>query len=108
MTLDVLTFISDKGGDPEAIRDSQRKRGHSVEVVDEVIAMYSDWVKRELTRLMSKSVSLSMRSCIVDFELNGLNKEANALQKQIAAKKKVPVVAHGSHSRMTDTDVCCF
>jgi hypothetical protein len=31
-----------------------------------------------------------MRWYIVDFELNGLNKEANALQKQIAAKKKVP------------------
>ncbi|KAF8532040.1 serine-tRNA ligase [Gautieria morchelliformis] len=69
MTLDVLTFLSEKGGDPGAIKESQRKRGHSVEVVDEVISMYSDWVK-------------------LDFELNGLNKEANALQKQIAAKKK--------------------
>ena len=47
MTLDVLTFLSDKGGDPNAIRESQRKRGHSVEVVDEVISMYVAWVKRE-------------------------------------------------------------
>ena len=93
MTLDVLTFLSDKGGDPEAIRESQRKRGHSVEVVDEVISMYSDWVKRELAKMSVSyqcSISLSMCRCIVDFELNGLNKEANALQKQIAVKKKVP------------------
>jgi seryl-tRNA synthetase len=47
MTLDVLTFLSEKGGDPEVIKESQRKRGHSVEIVDEVISMYSDWVKRE-------------------------------------------------------------
>ena len=45
MTLDVTSFIDNKGGNSEAIRDSQRKRGHSVEVVDEVIQMYQDWVK---------------------------------------------------------------
>lgn len=69
MTLDVLEFIAEKGGNPDAIRESQRKRGHSVELVDEVIALYADWIK-------------------IDFELNQLNKEANALQKQIVAKKK--------------------
>ena len=46
MTLDVTSFIDNKGGNSEAIRESQRKRGHSVEIVDEVIQMYQDWVKR--------------------------------------------------------------
>lgn len=46
MTLDVTSFIDNKGGNSEEIRESQRKRGHSVEVVDEVIQMYQDWVKR--------------------------------------------------------------
>jgi seryl-tRNA synthetase len=46
MTLDVLLFIDKKGGNPEAIRESQRKRGLSVEIVDEVVAMYDEWVKR--------------------------------------------------------------
>jgi seryl-tRNA synthetase len=46
MTLDVTSFIDNKGGNSEVIRESQRKRGHSVEVVDEVIQMYQDWVKR--------------------------------------------------------------
>ena len=46
MTLDVLHFIDGKGGNAEEIRESQRKRGLSVELVDEVIQMYADWVKR--------------------------------------------------------------
>jgi seryl-tRNA synthetase len=45
MTLDVLSFIDNKGGNAEEIRESQRKRGHSVELVDEIIQMYADWVK---------------------------------------------------------------
>ena len=46
MTIDVLHFIDNKGGNAEEIRESQRKRGLSVELVDEVIQMYTDWVKR--------------------------------------------------------------
>ncbi|CAL1709891.1 unnamed protein product [Somion occarium] len=69
MTLDVLQFIDNKGGNAEEIRESQRKRGLSVELVDEVIQMYTDWVK-------------------MDFEASTLSKQVNAVQKQIAAKKK--------------------
>ena len=47
MTLDVTSFMTEKGGNPEAIRESQRRRGHPVEAVDEVIKLYSEWVKRE-------------------------------------------------------------
>ena len=46
MTLDVLHFIDSKGGNAQEIRESQKKRGLSVEIVDEVIQMYADWVKR--------------------------------------------------------------
>lgn len=45
MTLDITQFIDAKGGNAEEIRESQRKRGESVELVDEIIQMYSDWVK---------------------------------------------------------------
>lgn len=34
--LDILTFLPDKGGDPEKIRESQRRRYGNVEIVDEV------------------------------------------------------------------------
>jgi seryl-tRNA synthetase len=45
MTLDILHFIDNKGGNAEEIRESQRKRGHSVELVDQIVQMYGDWVK---------------------------------------------------------------
>jgi seryl-tRNA synthetase len=47
MTLDVTSFIDNKGGNAEEIRESQRKRGESVELVDQVIDMYAEWVKSE-------------------------------------------------------------
>lgn len=40
--LDVIDFIKERGGNPEAIRESQRRRFESVEVVDEVIALWED------------------------------------------------------------------
>lgn len=48
MTLDVLHFIDNKGGNAQEVRESQRKRGLSVELVDEIIQMYTDWVRSEL------------------------------------------------------------
>lgn len=45
MTLDLLEFIDSKGGNAEAIRESQRKRGEKVELVGEIIGMYDQWVK---------------------------------------------------------------
>ena len=45
MTLDITSFIDSKGGNAEEIRESQRKRGEAVELVDQVIEMYAEWVK---------------------------------------------------------------
>ncbi|KAJ3511276.1 hypothetical protein NLJ89_g4192 [Agrocybe chaxingu] len=69
MTLDILSFIDSKGGNAEEIRESQRKRGHSIELVDEIIQMYADWVK-------------------MDYDMNTLRKQVNDVQKQISTKKK--------------------
>jgi seryl-tRNA synthetase len=52
MTLDVHMFIKEKGGDPDAIRESEKKRYHSIEIVDEVIALYEEWVKREYIQII--------------------------------------------------------
>src|SRR5688572_370885 len=46
--LDVNDFIKERGGDPEKIRESQRKRYANVEIVDEVIADWEDHRKSEL------------------------------------------------------------
>ncbi|QPG72747.1 Cytosolic seryl-tRNA synthetase [Brettanomyces nanus] len=67
--LDILQFIDEKGGDAKAIRESQKKRGGSVEIVDEIIAEYKKWTH-------------------VRFELDELNKKQNKLQKDIGKKFK--------------------
>ena len=40
--LDINDFIAQRGGDPDKIRESQRRRGASVEVVDQVIALFEE------------------------------------------------------------------
>ncbi|CAI4057901.1 serine--tRNA ligase SES1 SKDI_04G2560 [Saccharomyces kudriavzevii IFO 1802] len=67
--LDINQFIEDKGGNPELIRQSQKARNANVEIVDEIISDYKDWVK---TR----------------FDLDELNKKFNKLQKDIGLKFK--------------------
>ena len=57
MTLDILSFIDTKGGNSAEIKESQKKRGLSVELVDEIIQMYADWVKSKFF-VMSSGFSL--------------------------------------------------
>lgn len=40
--LDVSDFILEKGGDPNKIRESQRRRYAPEEMVDQVIALFED------------------------------------------------------------------
>lgn len=47
MTIDVNDFITERGGDPKKIRESQRRRYASEAVVDEVIEMFEDHRKSE-------------------------------------------------------------
>lgn len=48
--LDVNDFIAERGGNPEAIRESQRRRFASVEVVDEIVALFEDHRKSMYSR----------------------------------------------------------
>lgn len=43
MVLDIELFRSEKGNDPQVVRDSQKKRYKSVEVVDKVIELDTQW-----------------------------------------------------------------
>ncbi|KAK9314747.1 hypothetical protein V1522DRAFT_406954 [Lipomyces starkeyi] len=67
--LDILQFLEDKGGNPEAIRKSQQARGASVEIVDEIINDYKEWTK-------------------IRFDLDEINKLQNKIQKEIGLKYK--------------------
>lgn len=75
----------DKGGDPQVVRDSQAKRGADPKLVDEVLDMYKDWVK-------------------ASFELNGLSKEVNTIQKEITAKKKAKESADAELEKKKEVD----
>ena len=42
--LDINAFRVDKGGNPQLIKDSQKKRGESEQLVDDIIALDAEWV----------------------------------------------------------------
>lgn len=69
MPLDILMFREASGGNPELIRESQRRRFASVELVDEIIALDEKW--RSLTG-----------------DIDNCKKERNSVQKAVAAKMK--------------------
>lgn len=69
MPLDITLFREEAGGNPEAIRESQRKRFANVEIVDQIIAKDREW--RQLTGTV-----------------DNLRKQRNLVQKEVATKKK--------------------
>ncbi|KAL0401425.1 UNVERIFIED_CONTAM: Serine--tRNA ligase [Sesamum latifolium] len=66
--LDINLFREEKGGDPEKIRESQRRRFANVDLVDEVIELDKVWRQRQ-------------------FELDGLRTDRNKISKEIARLK---------------------
>ncbi|XP_075496178.1 LOW QUALITY PROTEIN: serine--tRNA ligase-like [Primulina tabacum] len=64
--LDINLFREGKGGNPEKIRESQRRRFANVELVDEVIQLDGLWRERQ-------------------FKLDKLKKDFNQINKQIAS-----------------------
>lgn len=40
--LDVADFVTDRGGDPKKIKESQRRRFAPEDIVDEVLGLYED------------------------------------------------------------------
>ncbi|KAF3454587.1 hypothetical protein FNV43_RR05035 [Rhamnella rubrinervis] len=63
--LDINLFREEKGHNPEIIRESQRRRFASVELVDEVFRLDKEWRQRQ-------------------FELENLRKDFNKINKQVA------------------------
>ncbi|KAL2752563.1 hypothetical protein ACRALDRAFT_1052348 [Sodiomyces alcalophilus JCM 7366] len=70
--LDVLDFITERGGDPEKVRESQRRRGEPVELVDEVIALWQEARAEQ-------------------YKVTQINAQAGAVQKEIGQRKKAKV-----------------
>ncbi|KAJ0974181.1 hypothetical protein J5N97_016146 [Dioscorea zingiberensis] len=66
--LDINIFRAEKGFDPERVRESQRRRFSSLEVVDEIINLDKEWRQRQ-------------------FELENLRKDFNRINKEVARLK---------------------
>ena len=59
MVLDLDLFRADKGGDPEKMRDLQRKRYKKPEVVDQILEADEKWRRhRFLGELGTRNVSV--------------------------------------------------
>ena len=67
--LDITDFITERGGDPERIRESQRRRGEPVEIVDDIIRMFEDHRK-------------------TNYGATQIGSKINDTQKEIGKKKK--------------------
>jgi seryl-tRNA synthetase len=88
MVLDIQLFRASKGGDPELVRESQRRRGASVELVGEVIALDEQWSKTRhdldmangKVRALSKEIGLLYRA--------KKREEADAMKADVAVAKQ--------------------
>lgn len=66
--LDINMFREEKGHDSELIRDSQRRRFASVELVDEIIVLDKQWRSRNAQILGSEVKVLFVDSTILNSE----------------------------------------
>lgn len=69
MTIGIEILRADKGGDPEAVRTSEKRRFRDGKIVDEVIALDNDWIKAK-------------------FQVDEARKAVNKVQQAITDKKK--------------------
>ncbi|KAI1106106.1 seryl-tRNA synthetase [Jackrogersella minutella] len=83
--LDVQDFITERGGNPELIRESQRRRYAPVEVVDEVIEMFEDHRRTQ-------------------YAATQMNSKINDVNKQIGTKKKAKENADELLQQRADLD----
>jgi seryl-tRNA synthetase len=69
MPIDINLLRKDKGGDPDKVRESEKRRFRKIDLVDEVIALDEQWIKAQ-------------------YDTEQVKKEQNAIQKQITERKK--------------------
>ncbi|KAI9790375.1 MAG: Cytosolic seryl-tRNA synthetase [Peltula sp. TS41687] len=91
--LDVLDFITERGGEPEKIRESQRRRYAPVEVVDEVIALYEDHRKSKL----AKEDASALLQKKAELEKEKKAAEEAAAEKEAAMSRKINSVGNYVH-----------
>lgn len=84
--LDVLDFIVERGGNPDKVRESQRRRYAPESVVDEVIELWQDARKSGLKYDVYFS---KLTKYAAKYEADQFGAKINAVQKEIGQLKKV-------------------
>lgn len=85
--LDVNDFITQRGGNPDRIRESQRRRGASVELVDKVIALWEE-ARAGKSDMHLACIHSLLNLAPAQYAVARIGTEINSLQKQIGLKKK--------------------
>ena len=92
--IDLLDFITDRGGNPEKIRESQRRRHAPVEIVDEIIEKFEDHRKTHYgaTQIGSKinetQKAIGQKKKAKE-DADDLLKQKEALQQEKLAQEKL-------------------
>ncbi|KAK2069603.1 hypothetical protein P8C59_004165 [Phyllachora maydis] len=109
--LDVKDLITDLGGNPEQIKESQRRRFAPVEVVDEVIALWEDHRKTryDATQIGSQINAAKEDASDLLQKKAELTKEKIALetaadQKEKALAEKIKTIGNIVHSSVPVSD----
>ncbi|WVO15855.1 serine-tRNA ligase [Cryptococcus depauperatus] len=83
--IDLIHLQTDKGGNPDIVRESQKKRGASVDLVDEVIAIFNEHKN-------------------ANYEKEKAQREVNVLQREIREIKKAQGDASELIAKKTELD----
>eukprot|EP00118_Oscarella_pearsei_P025434 m.308174 g.308174 ORF g.308174 m.308174 type:complete len:487 (+) comp43501_c0_seq1:50-1510(+) len=125
MVLDLELFRSDKGGDPEKLRENQRKRYKDPALVDQVIQADSEWRKlrfqadnwNKLKNLCSKTIGEKMKKkepvggdeALPESVESGLDSLTPEVMKTLTVNqiKKVRVLIDKAQAKCEDDRVAC-
>ncbi|KAF2637842.1 serine-tRNA ligase [Massarina eburnea CBS 473.64] len=119
--LDINDFITERGGDPEKIRESQRKRHANVEIVDEIIKDFEDHRKTQYAatqigsdinkiqkdvgqKKKAKEDASELLAQMADLKKQKLAKEEEAAQKHVKLTSKAKTVGNYVHSSVHVSD----
>ncbi|KAF1346744.1 serine-tRNA ligase [Delphinella strobiligena] len=119
--LDVNDFIAERGGDPNKIRESQRRRHAPEEIVDEVIAMFEDHrktkyaadqaraqinaVQKEIGQIKkAKGNADDLLQKKIDLEKGMKQLQEEAREKEIALNKKAKSIGNYVHESVPVSD----
>ncbi|KKK15969.1 hypothetical protein P175DRAFT_0504437 [Aspergillus ochraceoroseus IBT 24754] len=85
--LDLVDFISDRGGDPNKIKESQRRRFAPESAVDEVISLYEE---ARRARYEVSQINSQINGLLKDIGKKKKNKEdaSNLLEEKVALEKR--------------------